>query len=90
MKRYAKLRNRAELSVMGLRLFCNSVRNSKEAVDTMPRRDPGRERPSHNHLISNIGVNLAAMRDNRPDNVEEEAREKFLHPDLAQRFGQRC
>ena len=61
------------VSVIGVRLFGNSVRNSKEAVDTMPRRNPGREGPSHNHLISNIGVNLAAMRDNRPVNVEEEA-----------------
>jgi hypothetical protein len=34
-------------------------------------------------LISNIGVNLTAMRDNRLVNVEEEACEKFLHSDLA-------
>ena len=75
MKRRPKLRHRAESLQIRLRIFGNPVGDGKEAVDTASRRNPGRQRPRYDHLISHIGVNLAAMRDDRPVNVEEKAGE---------------
>jgi hypothetical protein len=77
-----ELRNRTELLAIGARVFGNPICNSKKAVDATPRRNPGRERPGHDHFIPDIRVNLAAVPNNRPVNVEKEACQKFLHPDL--------
>ena len=47
------------------------------------------ERPRHDDLIADIGVNLAAMRDDRAVDVEEEPGEKALHAQFAHRLGKR-
>ena len=47
------------------------------------------ERPRHDDLVADIGMDLATMRDDRGIDVEEEAGEQTLHAELAHRLGKR-
>ena len=47
------------------------------------------ERPRHDDLIADIGVNLATMRDDRAVDVEEEPGEQALHAQFSHRLGER-
>src|ERR1700722_1371895 len=88
MQRGAKPRNRAELTSISIRASLNPILDGKKTVETPPLGNLRRKRPGHDHLVTHIGVHLAAVGDNRLLNVEEEARQKVLHAHLTPRLGQ--
>jgi hypothetical protein len=79
MQSCAEERDRAELLPIPVRLLRDLVSGGKEAIQAASPRHLRIKRPRHDHLVPNIRMNLAAMRDDRFVDVEEEAGEKVVH-----------
>src|SRR4030095_201344 len=89
MQASPEARHHAEFLAVRVRAFRDAVGNREEAFDAAPSRHPLIERPRHDHLIADIGMNLAAMRDDRGIDVVKEAGEQALHAELAHRLRKR-
>ena len=84
-----EIRYHTEFLAVRIRFRGNGVGDRKEAIDAAPTRHPLVERPGDDHLVADIGMNLAAMGDDRIIDVVKEAREQILHTQFAHRFGER-
>ena len=89
MQAGAEARHHAELLQVTVGLLRNGVGDREEAVDAASARHPLIERPGDNDLVADIGVDFAAMGDDRGIDVEEKAGEQILHAQLAHRFRER-
>ena len=89
MQAGAEARHHAELLPVAIGFARNRVGNREEAVHAASAQHPVIERPRHDDLIADIGMNLATMRDDRAVDVEKEAGEQTLHAQLAHRLGER-
>ena len=89
MQAGAETRHHAELLPVGIRLLRNGVGDREKALDATSARHPLVERPGDDDLVADIGMNLAAMGDDRGIDVVEEAGEKILHAQFAHRLGER-
>ena len=72
-----------------VRFSRNGIRDREKAVDATAARHPLVERPGDDDLVTDIGMDFAAMRDDCIVDVVEEAGEKILHTQFAHRFGKR-
>ena len=89
MQAGAEIRHHAELLTVAIGFARDRVGNREEAVHAASSQHLVIERPRHDDLIADIGMNLATMRDDRAVDVEEEAGEQVLHAQLTHRLGER-
>src|SRR3984893_7887182 len=89
VKSGAKIRHQAELAPIEIRSLRNPVLDRKEAIEVTLLPLLLCNRPRHDDLVPDIGVDLAVMSDDRLVDVEEELGEELMHAQLSHLFRQR-